>query len=38
MKYENQKQKHNMCKTKIQQDFIESEKQKKNKIMTRKCT
>jgi hypothetical protein len=31
-----EKQKHDMCKTKIQQDFIAKNKQNKN--MTRKCT
>jgi hypothetical protein len=33
-----QKQKHDMCKTKVQQDFIARKKQKKSKLMRRKCT
>jgi hypothetical protein len=32
---EQNKQEHNMCKTKIQQDFIAKKKQKQNKAMTR---
>jgi hypothetical protein len=36
MKQEKQEQKHNMCKTKNQQDFIAKMKQKRNKIVTQK--
>jgi hypothetical protein len=32
------KQEHNMCKEKIQQDFIARMKQKQTKVMIRKCT
>jgi len=37
-KQKNQEQKHDMCKTRIQQDFITWTKQEHNKVVTRKRT
>jgi hypothetical protein len=38
MKQKKQKQKHDMCKIRIQQDFITRKKQKQNKAMIKKHT